>query len=383
MNSTAATPAPRRYRILINGVHAKTGGGVTYLRGILPLLADNSSFELHLFLHREQFPIFSDLDERIRLHLFEFRSTFFPLLAWEQIALPLLARSMAADVLFSPANFGPFISASSVILLRNSLSVVESEARLMKRLYWMALACATLLSIIRSNQTIAVSKYAATALTRRLPSSVWRKISIVHHGVRPDFIVDSPAGPREDFLLVVADIYIQKNLHTMLEAVEKIRRTIPKIQVRVAGRIVDYGYFHEIERIIDRLQLRQCIKFLGPVNSSALIALYRSCRVFVFPSTVETFGHPLVEAMASGAPIASSNSAAMPEILGDAGLYFDPLDDADMADKIIQLYTDAALRAQMSERGRARARLFSLEKTASETAEILKRAARPSPLVAH
>lgn len=372
----------RRYRILINGIHAKTGGGVTYLQGVLPLLAAEPDLELHLFLHRGQFPIFAEVDDRVRLHLFEFRTGFMSLLFWEQIALPFLARAMGADVLFSPANFGPFLSTSSVILLRNSLAVVEREARLAKRFYWAALALATTLSILRSSQTIAVSKYAAAALTRRLSRSIHRKISIVHHGVRLTFVKAPRAAGRDTFLLVVADIYIQKNLHIMLEAIELARRSFPDIRVRIAGKIVDHDYFWELQQIIGRLKLQDNIHFMGHVDAHALVEFYRSCRVFVFPSTVETFGHPLVEAMACGAPIASSNTAAMPEILGDAGLYFDPLDSKDMADKIIRIYTDAALRAELGQRGQVRAQKFSLARTANETAVILRKAARQTPLVA-
>ena len=71
-----------RIRVLVNGIHAKSGGGVTYLRNILPLLAKDPELEIHLFLHRDQFELFGTLDERIRLHLLRFNNGFFANLIW-------------------------------------------------------------------------------------------------------------------------------------------------------------------------------------------------------------------------------------------------------------------------------------------------------------
>jgi len=364
----------------VNAVHAKTGGGVTYLRGVLPLLAADPELELHLCLHRDQFSIFADLDDRIRIHLFDFRPGILPLLLWEQCALPILARAMGIDVMFSPANFGPLLSRSAVILLRNSLAVVEREARLNKRLYWGALAIATAFSILRSTHTIAVSDYAAKALTRRLPASIHRKISVVHHGVRSCFLDSPPQEQRGSFLLAVADIYIQKNLHTLMDALRALKPRIPGIHIRIAGRVVDEDYFNEISQQIARHDLTANVRFLGPVDQDALIELYTQCRLLVFPSTVETFGHPLVEAMACGTPVVSSNTAAMPEILGDAGLYFDPLNSDNMANAIERLYNDDALRAALGERGRTRAQSFSLASTAQRTGRLLKQSSRVNPV---
>jgi glycosyltransferase involved in cell wall biosynthesis len=93
--------------------------------------------------------------------------------------------------------------------------------------------------------------------------------------------------------------------------------------------------------------------------------------VFVFPSTIETFGHPLVEAMASGAPVASSNRTAMPEILGDAGQYFDPLDAAGMADAIVRIIEEPGLADALGERGRRQAKRFSWRRSARLTADVL------------
>jgi glycosyltransferase involved in cell wall biosynthesis len=135
-----------------------------------------------------------------------------------------------------------------------------------------------------------------------------------------------------------------------------------------------------LRKIVKRQGLHEQVEFLGQVSPDELAGLYRRCAVFVFPSSVETFGNPLVEAMASGAPIASSNSAAMPEVVGDAALFFDPADVGGMAATLDRLLEDAELRRELGARALANSGDFSWPKTAARTLDVLKEAAqRPSP----
>ena len=95
---------------------------------MLPLLAADPELELTLFLKRDQAPLFSPIDERVRARLFDFGGGLLRLLAWEQIVLPVLAWRMGADVTFSPANYGPLLAPGPVILLRNALANLLGNA---------------------------------------------------------------------------------------------------------------------------------------------------------------------------------------------------------------------------------------------------------------
>lgn len=381
-------------RVLINALHAKSGGGVTYLRNMLPRLAHDPRLELHLFLHEDQYALFAPIDERVRLHLLDFEPGLRSLMLWEQVSLPVVARVMAADVTFSPANFGPLCAPNPVIVLRNALAVAGTEKRLIKRLYWAGLGALTAVSLIGCRRAIAVSDYARRHLTHRLGARIRRKTVVVHHGVDPMFspgpVADAETAADEPFLLAVADLYVQKNLHTLIAALARVRVRHPGIRLKIAGRRIDEGYFSILEAAIAHHGLQDCVIFLGERPPSELVQLYRNCTVFVFPSTVETFGNPLAEAMACGAPIVSSNAAAMPEVVGDAALQFDPLGEADMADRILQVLEDKALAATLARRGVARAARFTWERAAAATAQVLVDAAgrnrapatatRPEPL---
>ncbi|MFQ5617422.1 MAG: glycosyltransferase [Rhodospirillales bacterium] len=367
---------PRPVRVLVNGLHAKTGGGVTYLRNVLPLLAGDPEIRVHLCVHEDQRTLLPDDLGGVSVHVLSFKSGFWRLQFREQVEVPRLARRIGAHVTFSPANYAPLAAPNSVILLRNALSVAFVERRPVKLAYWAAVYLGTALSLMACRRAIAVSDYARRSAGGLL-RLVGGRIIVIPHGVSPIFAPPEGGSRREKFLLSVSDIYVQKNLKNLLYAVAGLRASHPDITLKIAGRPIDAHYFASLKRRVRRDGLEECVEFLGYVPPEDLVELYRRCAVFVFPSSVETFGNPLVEAMACGAPIASSNTAAMPEVLGDAAAYFDPADIKDMAGVLDGLLNDADLCRGLGEKALVRSRDFSWHQTAARTVEVLKQAAAP------
>jgi glycosyltransferase involved in cell wall biosynthesis len=366
-----------KVRVIINALHAKSGGGVTYLRNILPHLAAAEGLELHLFLHDDQYDLFGMPPEGVRLHLLGFPNSFIRLLAWEQVALPILAREMGAEVTFSLANYGPIFAPNPVIVLRNSLAVAQREYRPSKWAYWAGLAAGTLASLIGCRSAIAVSDYARRALGFGLTRLFRDKVTVVHHGVDTRFTPSAPPTPRlPNELLVVSDVYVQKNIHTLIRALAKVMVDHPDVRLLIAGRLVDADYHRELVSLAEEHGVSGAVTFLGGQRPTELVDLYRRCTAFLFPSTVETFGNPLVEAMACGAPVICSNSTAMPEVAGDAVLYVSPLDVDGMAAAIGRVLDDAGLREDLSRRSLERATGYSWAKTGALTAQVLRRAVR-------
>ena len=362
----------KKTRVLVNAIHAKSGGGVTYLKNILPLLAKDPSLEIHLLLGEKQLEDFTSLGDGISVHPRKIPHNFFLGLLWEQIMLPFIARHLSINVTFSPSNYGPLFSPSSVIMLRNSLEVGKTETRLVKKLYWLGLRVMTWLSLIRCKRAIAVSKYAEQSLTFGL-RKLLSKVEVIYHGVQNVFLSKTNQS-REYFFLVVSDIYIQKNIHNLLIALARITDKFPNAKLKIAGSSIDINYLESLNIIIEKNNLQDAVEFLGRQSSEELVLLYQRCQIFIFPSTIETFGNPLLEAMACGAPIACSNTAAMPEIAKDAALYFNPAEPDDIARKIIQLTEDEVLLKSLSQKSLARAELFSWEVTAEKTIEVIKTA---------
>jgi glycosyltransferase involved in cell wall biosynthesis len=353
-------------RIAVDAVHGKTGGGLTYLRAMLPRLAARPDLDVHLYAGAETLRLLAPFDGRIVVHEVAPWQGRIAEALWEQLRLPPILRADRIDVTFAPANFAPLAAPRPVVLLRNALGVAARERRPAMMAYWAMLALATWASLLRCRRTIAVSDYAR----RTIAGPLRARTTVVPHGVAETFAPGPDA--RESFLLAVADIYPQKNLHGLIAAFAILVAHRRELQLIIAGRRVDETYAADLERLISTHRLTSRVRFAGVLEPEALASLYRRCAAFVFPSTMETFGNPLLEAMASGAPIASSRAAAMPEILGDAGVYFDPDEPADIARAVAQLLDDPDLRVKLGLQGVARARVFSWDATAARTAAILR-----------
>ncbi|MBM3565869.1 MAG: glycosyltransferase family 4 protein [Alphaproteobacteria bacterium] len=363
-------PSAPRIRVLINALHARSGGGVTYLRNILPILAGDERLELHLFIESDQIGLFHPIDEKIRVHAFPNVATPALLVAWEQVILPILGRVLGADVIFSPANFGCLLSSRNVILLRNAISVVRIEPRPGRWLYWGALGLMTFLSTLRAVKVMAVSDYAARNLTFGFWRLMGKKVEIVHHGVSKQF-APAPEVRRERFILLVSDIYVQKNFINFFRAAEIVCRRVPDIRFKVVGASIDPWYGEQVESLVESLGIGDRVEFLGRRPLDEILGFYRKCLFLAFPSTAETFGNPLVEAMACGTPIACSRTSAMPEIVGDAALFFDPFDPGSIAEACLRMIEADELREALATKGMARARQFSWERCSRQVADVL------------
>jgi glycosyltransferase involved in cell wall biosynthesis len=235
---------------------------------------------------------------------------------------------------------------------------------------------ATFASLLFAKQAIAVSEYAARILTFGMGALFRRKLKVVYHGTSVPHRVRGNNRSSGKSLLAVSDIYVQKNYHSLVRAFAKLHEHDPELTLAIAGREVDRHYAGSLKELAETLGVGDAVQFMGHLDSDALADLYQKCNVFVFPSTIETFGNPLLEAMSVGAPIACSDSAAMPEVIGAAGLKFDPYNIEDIADKIGKLLNNPELREELGKKAARRAELFSLAKTAEATASVLRNAGK-------
>jgi glycosyltransferase involved in cell wall biosynthesis len=167
----------------------------------------------------------------------------------------------------------------------------------------------------------------------------------------------------ESFLLYPAQTWPHKNHQRLLEALARIRDesdvTIPLV---CPGK--QTGHFRQIRDAIQRLGLAGSTSFPGFVSSRDLRALYELATALVFPSRFEGWGLPVCEAFDAGLAVASSNATGLPDVVGDAGLLFDPDDVEEMAGQLHRLWTEGPLRESLRERGEKRAAELSFDHTA-------------------
>jgi glycosyltransferase involved in cell wall biosynthesis len=167
----------------------------------------------------------------------------------------------------------------------------------------------------------------------------------------------------DSFLLYPAQTWPHKNHARLLESLARVRdETGTVIPLVCPGRQTrDY---RRIRELVESLGLAETTSFPGFVSSLELRGLYELGTALVFPSRFEGWGLPVCEAFDAGLPVASSTATGLPDVVGDAGLLFDPDDVSEMARQVHRLWTDADLRADLTARGKRRSEEFSFDHTA-------------------
>jgi glycosyltransferase involved in cell wall biosynthesis len=206
-----------------------------------------------------------------------------------------------------------------------------------------------------------------------------QKIDVIYNAIDERF--NEPPAPddiervkvryqlNDPFVLYAGNIKPHKNLERLIEAFHMFRRPMfEHVKLLIIGD--EISKYATLRRAVHRLKLHKHVRFFGFVPDQTLAALYRLAAVFVFPSLYEGFGLPPLEAMASGAPVITSNVSSLPEVVGDAAVLIDPYDPEAIADAMRRVLSDEALRQQLKERGLVRARHFSWDRSVRRVHEI-------------
>jgi glycosyltransferase involved in cell wall biosynthesis len=286
---------------------------------------------------------------------------WFPL--WEQCLLPSQAREAKADFLLCPYNTGPLwvhsppviVAIHDLIFLDENLGASPSTVQNMGRLYrkYVVRRIAE-----KSHRIITCSEYSKgriVALFGLDPT----KIVVIPNVVGEEWLDESPKPDlAEPYILAVAGEAPSKNARRLIEAMALLHARLPQLTLKIAGissrfqtAFVDLAHQHGL---VSR------VKILPYLEDSELRAAYRGASAFVCPSLAEGFGIPLLEAMASGIPISSSNTTSLPEVAGDCAVYFDPLDPAAMAAAMEASLDGSVNTRQRAAFGRERAAQFTL-----------------------
>ncbi|MEN8164864.1 MAG: glycosyltransferase family 1 protein, partial [Acidobacteriota bacterium] len=231
-------------------------------------------------------------------------------------------------------------------------------------------------TLAKSDLLIAVSEATALDVTTHLGIGRER-IRVIHEGVDPNFpgenVPDHPADLPSPYVLFVSTLEPRKNVGGVLEAFAEAVDRGYRGHLVLVGR---WGWRTEgIRQALEGSKVRDRILHLDYVERHELAGLYAHADVFLFPSWLEGFGLPLLEAMACGTPVVTSNRSAMPEVAGSAAMCVDPADPSAIASALMKLIDDPGHRRALSEAGRRRAALFSWDEAAAATAQVLRQAA--------
>jgi glycosyltransferase involved in cell wall biosynthesis len=374
-------------RIAVNGLSATIGGGVTYLNRLLwhlPRVDEDTEYYV-IVTRRGRARIIPEGTDRIHVFEISIRGLLHRLV-YEQFGLPLLLRRLRIDVLYAPAEIAPLLAACPVVLgIQNPnpyyRRVVPRPIR--ERVRFLALRQLARISAWKSKRVVFVSRTALNDIGPRLRVSPKKRCAI-YHGVEinrfsgrqttQDGGVADLLANAHDSILCVSTLARHKNLETLIEAYAALDGQLQRLYPLVIAGTKTSPYYEQLTKRVEALRPRGRIVFTGEISPEAIPHLYRSAMVFVLPSYLETFGIPLIEAMASGLPVIASNASAIPEVMGDAGLLFDPKDADDLRMKMEQVLGNEKLRKELARKGLERAKLFSWEKCAKETLAVFKEA---------
>lgn len=206
------------------------------------------------------------------------------------------------------------------------------------------------------------------------------KIKVIPHGVDEIFKnepekwflekVKAKYSLPSQFILFVGNIEPRKNLETLIEAFNIVKKKFPELKLLIVGERV-LG-FERIKKKIEKEGLEEKIIFTGYVENRELSVIYRTSSAFVFPSLEEGFGLPILEAMSSSVPVLASETSSIPEVAGDCAVYFSSNSPSEIAEKLEMILKDERFRLELIKKGKERAENFSWIRCAEETLKFYK-----------
>jgi glycosyltransferase involved in cell wall biosynthesis len=332
------------------------GGTEIYLRNLLAALAEIDPVNQYVvFTNREtdaglvpRHTNFVNAQQAVR-------ASFRPArILWEQIVLPFSVRKHRLDVLFNPGFTAPLVCSCPMVTVFHDLQHKRHPEffRWFDLPFWNFFLWA---SARRSRGLIAVSGATRDDLERYYGVSA----RVIHHGVERAFFDIAAARKPKDYLLCVSTSHPHKNLIALLRAHGQAGGLPQLVMAGVRGFAA-----REVEEMAG-----DSVRITGWIPRQELYELFRGARGFIYPSTFEGFGMPVLEAMAAGVPVACSDIPPLREIAGPTVHYFDPASDSDIRDALALL----AAGTFPTEAAQQRASEFTWEKAARATLDYLSK----------
>lgn len=291
---------------------------------------------------------------------------------WSQIYLPLyLYNQKNIDVYFSPAHYLPRFCPVPQVVTIHDLAYLYYPEDFTKKDLWQ-LKNWTNFSIKQAKKIIAVSKTTKKDIIKNYQVDE-NKIQMIYNGFErkntqlgKKFKLEKRNKP---YILYVGTLQPRKNIETLIDAFIKFKAINSNFELVIAGK-KGWLYNKIFAKVTDN-GLKNDVFFTDYISDNQLIFLYKNAFCLVLPSFYEGFGIPVLEAMNFDCPVVASYSSSLPEIGGDASLYFDPKNPDDLLEKLKSLKENKGLRKELITKGRQRIKDFSWEKCGKETLDII------------
>ena len=370
-------------KIVVNALSARQGGGQTYLRNLFAHMPETRGLEVLVFAPSS---MVLPRDPRIRRGTTRW-PTDNPLLrsVWERLVLPRVLARERADLLFCPG--GLILSAvptgcRTATTFQNMVPF-DARARAMvpaglQRIRIWLLEQLMLASMARADLTIFISGFARSVIESRIRLN---ETQTIPHGIPTAFLADRsvPTPPSQlppgGYILYVSKFDSYKHQFEVVQAFAKLPRDLQRRHPLVLVGETDHPGAARVEAVKDALCEPGSVHVLGAVPYAQLPAYYRHAEAVLFASSCENCPNILLEALASGRPVLSSNVMPMPEFGGDGIEYFSPFDPDDIARALRRILEDPARAAAVAAAALAESRRYDWAESAARTWAALTRLA--------
>jgi len=297
----------------------------------------------------------------------------------EQLAVPWAAKG--CDLLHIPHYNAPLLHRGP--LLVSILDLIHITDPVYSRSLRSWVYARPMLNLVarKAEHIVTLSEYSKARIIEHLGVAP-AKVTAIYCGVNGQFrcgdrkeayaAVSEALGIQEPYLLFVGSLKPHKNISTLLQAFMLLRQ---RHNIRQRLLIVgdDARWKSLLVEECSRLGIQDATTFVPYVSQELLPKVYAGADLLVIPSTIEGFGLPVLEAMASGTPVVCSRAASLPEVAGDAVLYFDPASAEELAEKIEKLLNSTELQESLRAQGLERAKLFTWEESTRKHLELYQR----------
>ncbi|WP_237209457.1 glycosyltransferase family 4 protein [Rothia nasimurium] len=356
-------------------IYSKSTG--TYVRNLLEELQDldTEGYEFDVLLRHDDFNLWSPKSSNFRAVEADYQDFSFS----EQIGFLKQLNSKNYDLVHFCMQQQPIFYRGKKVSTFHDLNLIKWKNPAKNKLIFstkqLIARYAFLKSIRSAEHIITPSQYSADDIVM-FSSIPEAKISVTYLAAekRVDSdLLDKLIVPTDPFLLYVGNFFSYKNVETLGIALNNILDKHPNLKLVLVGRLDDAG--HQLRAKFSKLNLKNII-FTGFISDAQRDALYEAATAYVFPSFMEGFGLPGLEAMSHGLPVISSNATCLPEVYKDAALFFEPSDSDELAATLSKIIENPQLRENLTSKGFKLLESYSWQKTAEETFEIYKKAIR-------
>lgn len=360
----------RRLRIGVNALYlipGGVGGTEIYLRNLLQAMAAiDTEDQYFVFTNHETGSALVPVKTNFRHVPQPVHAQSRPArLIWEQTLLPLKVATMRLDCLFNPGFTAPILTACPNVTVFHDLQHKRhpEHFRWFDRPAWQFFLWA---AIHRSRMLVADSGATRDDLIHYYKIRPER-VRIALLGVEDEFFsIADLRGPIRPYILCVSTLHPHKNIERLVRVFGRFREIKPEFELVLGGL---RGFrASAIENLISRLNLEANVRITGWIPRTELYELFRHATAFIYPTTFEGFGLPVIEAMAAGVPLACSDIEPLRSITGDAAVRFAPDSDDEMLAALLRVSEDSSLVPA----ARARARQFTWKQCATETLAAIR-----------